>query len=98
MKAQDQKLTPEEQQLQDKARAKLEDRKQVLTMALILTVKDVRLLLGGVSQAFIYQLLNAGVIRSFKVGDRRMISREALNEYITDLDNEARATLEGGVF
>lgn len=58
------------------------DRRTVLMLAWAFTVKDVRFLLGGISQAFIYSLLNSGELKSFKMGDRRMVKREALEEYI----------------
>jgi len=47
-----------------------------------ITIKSAREAMGGVSQAFIYTAINSGELKSFKMGGRRLISVEAIDEYI----------------
>jgi excisionase family DNA binding protein len=48
---------------------------------LLLSVKDAAVHLG-VSRGLMYELLNRGEIESVRIGNRRLISREALNKFI----------------
>ena len=49
----------------------------------ILCVKDVENLLG-ISHSSLYKLLDEKLIKSFRVGRRRLISRAAVNEFIIE--------------
>jgi excisionase family DNA binding protein len=37
----------------------------------------------GIGQTFLYDLLSSGVVRSYKIGKRRLIDHASLVEYIT---------------
>ena len=47
-----------------------------------LTVTEARESIGGISVGFFYQLVNSGQLRTFKIGRRRLVSREAITEFI----------------
>jgi excisionase family DNA binding protein len=48
---------------------------------LLLSVKDAAAHLG-ISRGLVYELLNRGDIESLRIGQRRLVSREALNRFI----------------
>jgi excisionase family DNA binding protein len=48
---------------------------------LLLSVKDAAAHLG-ISRGLMYQLLNRGEIESVRIGQRRVVSREAMNRFI----------------
>jgi len=48
---------------------------------LLLSVKDAAVHLG-ISRGLMYELLNRGEIECVRIGNRRLISREALNKFI----------------
>ena len=52
---------------------------------LLYTIDSARELLGGLARSYLYELLARGVIRSVKVGRRRMIARQDLEEYVERL-------------
>ena len=43
----------------------------------------------------LYARINGGVLRSFKVGGRRYISREAIEEYIAEMEARSQAGAGG---
>ena len=47
-----------------------------------LSVTEARESIGGISVAVFYQLVNSGQLRTFKIGRRRLVSREAVQEFI----------------
>lgn len=49
--------------------------------------------LGGVSRQFLYDLINSGRLKSFRVGARRFVSRQAILDFIADA--EAASTSDG---
>jgi excisionase family DNA binding protein len=48
---------------------------------LLLSVKDAAVHLG-ISRGLMYELLNRGEVECVRIGNRRLISREALNKFI----------------
>lgn len=52
---------------------------------LLYTIDGARELLGGLARSYLYELLTKGMIRSVKVGRRRMIARRDLEEYVERL-------------
>lgn len=54
---------------------------------LALSVKEARNALG-VSHGFFYKILNSGKLKSFKIGDKRLISLRELERYVSDLEAE----------
>ena len=46
------------------------------------SVDEARQKLGGISRKTIYDLINSGDLVSFKLGRRRLISRNAIRNYI----------------
>ena len=55
------------------------------------SIPEARQLLGGFSHQTAYNEINSGRLKSFKVGNRRFISDEALNAYIRDREAESEA-------
>ena len=56
-------------------------------------VKDAMRLLN-LSRTVIYELLRTGRLRSVQQGRARLITAEAIREYIALLENEAEATIK----
>ena len=52
---------------------------------LLYTIDSARELLGGLARSYLYELLAQGVIRSVKVGRRRLIARQDLEEFVERL-------------
>ena len=52
---------------------------------LLYTIDSARELLGGLARSYLYELLARGVIRSVKVGRRRLIARQDLEEFVERL-------------
>ncbi len=46
------------------------------------TVHEARQRLGGISQATFYVLKNSGALRTFSVGRKRLVSRQAIEDFI----------------
>lgn len=46
------------------------------------SVAQARELLGGIANPTIYELINSGELRTFRVGRRRLVSLEAIHDYI----------------
>lgn len=46
------------------------------------SVEEARFLLGGISRATIYELMNAGELESVTIGRRRLIPAAAINTFI----------------
>lgn len=44
----------------------------------------------GVGRTKFYELLNSGALRSFKVGNRRLVTMTTLREYVAKLEAEAQ--------
>jgi excisionase family DNA binding protein len=63
------------------------------TSAIAYGVTDAAALLG-VSRWTLYELLRRGEIRSFKVAGRRLVSAQAIVDYIADAESEGYATTE----
>jgi len=56
---------------------------------LLLSVKDAVTHLG-IARSKMYELVNAGEIPSLSLGSRRLVSREALNEFVTQMSKPVR--------
>jgi excisionase family DNA binding protein len=63
------------------------------TAAMAYGVNDAATLLG-VSRWTLYELIRRGEIRSFKVAGRRLVSVQAIVDYIADAESEGYATSE----
>jgi excisionase family DNA binding protein len=63
------------------------------TTAMAYGVNDAAALLG-VSRWTLYELLRRGEIRSFKVAGRRLVSVQAIVEFIADAESEGYETAE----
>jgi excisionase family DNA binding protein len=63
------------------------------TTAMAYGVNDAAALLG-VSRWTLYELLRRGEIRSFKVAGRRLVSAQAIVDFIADAESEGYATFE----
>jgi excisionase family DNA binding protein len=50
--------------------------------ALVLTVPQARVALGGIGRELMYKLINSGELRTVKIGGRRMIPRSAIVDLI----------------
>ena len=46
------------------------------------TVKEARALIGGISQAGFYKLVNAGELKTIKIGGRRLVPAESIDDLI----------------
>jgi len=57
---------------------------------LALSVKEARNALG-VSHGFFYKILNSGKLKSFKIGDKRLVSVKELERYVSELEAEEAA-------
>jgi len=49
---------------------------------LLYSIKDARAMIGNISQASIYNLINSGQIRTRRIGRRRFILRSSLLELL----------------
>ncbi len=56
-----------------------------------LSVIEARERLGGISNATFYELINTGELRTFKLGRRRLISQEAIHDFIHRKERELAA-------
>jgi excisionase family DNA binding protein len=54
------------------------------------SIKEARVLLGGISQTTVYALLRTGELASVVIGCRRFISKDAISEFVK------RATITDG--
>ena len=52
------------------------------------TVSEARQRLGGISQATFYALKNSGALRTFSVGRKRLVSRQAIEDFILAREQE----------
>lgn len=55
------------------------------------TIKEARQLLGGIAPATIYGLIRRGELRTFRVGRRRFVGADAIDEYIRTAERETEA-------
>lgn len=56
-----------------------------------LTVAEARERIGGISNAKFYELVSSGVLRTFTIGRRRLISQEAIHDFIRKREAEERS-------
>jgi excisionase family DNA binding protein len=56
-------------------------------------VPEVRVALGNISHQKVYDLFNAGELKSFTIGRRRLVSHEALMEFIRKREQAAQASV-----
>lgn len=56
---------------------------------LLLSIKDAATHLG-IARSKMYELVNVGEIPSLSLGTRRLVSREALNEFVNQMSRPAR--------
>ena len=56
-----------------------------------LSVVEARERLGGISNATFYALINDGELRTFKLGRRRLISQQAILDFILQKEGELAA-------
>lgn len=54
-------------------------------LKLALSVKEARNAIG-VSHGFFYKILNSGKLKSFKIGDKRLVSVKELRRYVSELE------------
>ena len=54
-----------------------------------LSVVEARERLGGISNATFYELVKEGQLRTFKIGRRRLISQEAITDFIRCMENRS---------
>lgn len=52
------------------------------------SVEDARQELGGISRGKLYSEINAGRLRTFRLGRRRVISAQAIADYIAMCEDE----------
>lgn len=62
---------------------------------LVYTVPEVAQLLGGVTDRFVWSLVAAGELPSKKLGRRRVVEHDALQEFIAGLKAERRQAQDG---
>ena len=55
------------------------------------TIQEARQLLGGIAPATIYGLIRRGKLRTFRVGRRRFVGADAIDEYIRTAERETEA-------
>ena len=53
------------------------------------TVSEARQLLGGISQATFYVLKNSGALRTFSVGTKRLVSKQAIQDFIREQEHKS---------
>lgn len=53
-------------------------------------VPEVAILLGGVTERYVWRLISSGELQSFKVGRLRMVSREQIDTFISALEEDER--------
>ena len=53
------------------------------------SVSEARKRLGGISNAVFYRLINEDQLRTFKVGRRRLVSSDAIRDFIRDRESAA---------
>lgn len=53
-----------------------------------LTIKEARQALGGIGNATIYEEIDAGRLRTFCIGRRRLVSLAAIDDYIAQQERE----------
>ncbi len=64
----------------------------VMDESVLMTIPEVATALR-INKSYLYALLNAGALRSVRLGRRRLITREALQQFIADREREAAADL-----
>jgi excisionase family DNA binding protein len=52
-----------------------------------LSIESARHYIGGLSRSKFYELVNSGVIRTFRIGRRRYASYKALDDFISEREN-----------
>lgn len=60
------------------------DRSEIPTR-LVYTVPEVAVLLGGVTERYVWKLISAGELNALKIGKRRVVERQALDTFIAKL-------------
>lgn len=55
------------------------------------SVAEAREMLGGIANPTIYELINSRELRTFRVGRRRLVSVEAIRDYIANAEREQSA-------
>lgn len=53
-------------------------------------IPDLRAALGNISHQTVYDLFNSGELQSFKIGRRRLVSHEALTDFIRRREEAAK--------
>jgi len=48
-----------------------------------LSINEAKVYLGGISHMQVYRLIHSGDLRSYKIGTRRFVQLDSLNDYIT---------------
>lgn len=51
------------------------------------SVTKARELLGGIANPTIYRLINSGELKTFRIGKRRMVSLQAIQEFIENSES-----------
>lgn len=59
--------------------------------AAAVTIREACKVLGGISHVTVYRLINSGELRSFRVGRRRLVSIDAIHDYIASAEKGAQA-------
>jgi len=60
------------------------------------SVRDARARLGGISNGKFYDLVNSGQLRTFLVGRRRLVSQQAIQNFIQERENQSQEFAERG--
>ena len=55
------------------------------------SVIEARKRLGGISNAIFYKLVNSGDLRTFRIGRRRLISRNAIRDFVRDRESQNKS-------
>ncbi len=54
------------------------------------SVAEAREMLGGIANATIYRLIGSGELRTFRVGRRRLVGVEAIQDYISHAEHNGQ--------
>ena len=56
---------------------------------LVYPIDEARRALGGISRELIYELINSGKLRTFKIRTRRFVSKQSIIDYIQSAEQAA---------
>lgn len=53
----------------------------------LINIEEARQMLGGIGRSTIYRLIDAKLLRAKRLGNRTMLTPEAISEYINNLED-----------